>query len=147
MAFCLLNARLWIVRVRRGSETCVEISRRRRRRGRSQQDRRNIVGCWRCSSAVTGTTNGRLRAPNLPQCGGGQRAADPPTPTCLTTSREHRLCQDRPGSTSPQTLLGRPHDSALFPVVDYVTASTWTHDRRPRPCYELDGQSGPLTPL
>ena len=100
MAFCLLNARLWIVCVRRGSETCVEISRRRRRRrGRSQQDRRNIVGCWRCSSAVTGTTNGRLRAPNLPQCGGGQRASDPPTPTCLTTSREHRLCQDRPGST------------------------------------------------
>ena len=48
---------------------------------------------------------------------------------------------------APQTLLGRPHDSALFPVVDYVTASTWTHDRGPRPCYELDGQSGPLTPL
>ena len=47
---------------------------------------------------------------------------------------------------APQTLLGRPHDSALFPV-DYVTASTWTHDRRPRLCYELDGQSGPLTPL
>ena len=101
MAFCLLNARLWIVCVRRGSETCVEISRRRRRirrGGLSKLGGTSLdAGDARRRSPLP--TNGRLRAPNLPQCGGGQRASDPPTPTCLTTSREHRLCQDRPGST------------------------------------------------
>ena len=38
-----------------------------------------------------------------------------------------------------QTLLEKPHDSALFPV-EYVTVGRRYHDPRPRPCYELDGQ-------
>ena len=145
MPLCLLNARLWIVCVRRGSETCVEISRRRRRRGR-----------W--SSRIGGTSldagDARRRSPGPPMGGcGPQISPNAAAASALLTLQLQRALPPVESTAyartdrAPQTLLGRPHDSALFPVVDYVTASTWTHDRGPRPCYELDGQSGPLTPL
>ena len=121
---------------------------------RSPEEEEGEDGLSRIGGTSLDAGDARRRSPGPPMGGcGPQISPNAAAASALLTLQLQRALPPVESTAyartdrAPQTLLGRPHDSALFPVVDYVTASTWTHDRRPRPCYELDGQSGPLTPL
>ena len=121
---------------------------------RSPEEEEGEDGLSRLGGTSLDAGDARRRSPGPPMGGcGPQISPNAAAASALLTLQLQRALPPVESTAyartdrAPQTLLGRPHDSALFPVVDYVTASTWTHDRRPRPCYELDGQSGPLTPL
>ena len=121
---------------------------------RSPEEEEGEDGLSRIGGTSLDAGDARRRSPGPPMGGcGPQISPNAAAASALLTLQLQRALPPVESTAyartdrAPQTLLGRPHDSALFPVVDYVTASTWTHDRGPRPCYELDGQSGPLTPL
>ena len=121
---------------------------------RSPEEEGEEDGLSRTGGTLLDAGDARRRSPGPPMGGcGPQISPNAAAASALLTLQLQRALPPVESTAcartdrAPETLLGRPHDSALFPVVDYVTASTWTHDRGPRPCYELDGQSGPLTPL
>ena len=121
---------------------------------RSPEEEEGEDGLSRIGGTSLDAGDARRRSPGPPMGGcGPQISPNAAAASALLTLQLQRALPPVESTAyartdrAPQTLLGRPHDSALFPVVDYVTASTWTHDRGPRPCYELDGQSGPLTSL
>ena len=121
---------------------------------RSPEEEEGEDGLSRIGGTSLDAGDARRRSPGPPMGGcGPQISPNAAAASALLTLQLQRALPPVESTAyartdrAPQTLLGRPHDSALFPVLDYVTASTWTHDRGPRPCYELDGQSGPLTPL